>query len=96
MNNEPTDESITEAINILTEKLSKVLLEEFLALPAELHINVVLIKIAQLLLANILCQVAENSEELNKISALQGPELKELASHCAIAGFSDKFDLNKH
>lgn len=96
MSHEPADETIAEIINILTEKLSKVLLEEFLALPDEFHVNVVLIKTAQLLLANVLCQVSENIEELNKITDLQGPELKELALHCALSGFSNKFDLNKH
>ncbi len=93
---ELADQHIIDAINILTEKLSKILLEEFLALPDELHVNVVLIKTAQLLLANILCQVSENNEELNKISDLQGNELKELALHCALAAFPEKFDLNKH
>lgn len=97
MTSELAYEPITDAINMLTEKLSKVLLDEFLALSDELHVNVVLIKTAQLLLANILCQVSENIEELNKISDLQGTELKELAQHCALTAFSNKFNLkNKH
>lgn len=96
MTNELPDETVTEAINVLTEKLSKALLEAFLSLPEELHVNVVLIKTAQLLLANVLCQVAQTPEELNKISDLQGEELKELALHCALSGFADKFYSNKH
>lgn len=90
------DESITDAINTITDKLSKVLLEEFLKLPTELQINIILIKSSQLLLANILCHVTANKEELEKISNDQGAEIKELTFHCAFTGFSDKFDLNKH
>ncbi len=90
------DELITNAINGMTEKLSRVLLQEFLKLPSELQINIVLIKSAQLLLANILCQVSANKGELEKICIDQGVEIKELTLNCAFTGFSDKFDLNKH
>jgi len=93
---ENQDESITNAINNVTEKLSGVLLQEFLKLPKELQINIVLIKSAQLLLANILCHVATTKEELENIADDQGVEMKELTFNCALTGFSDKFDINKH
>ena len=96
MNIENQDESITNAINNVTEKLSSVLLQEFLKLPKELQINIVLIKSAQLLLANILCHVATTKEELENIADAQGVEMKELTLSCAFTGFSDKFDANKH
>lgn len=90
------DELIADAINTITEKVSKVMLQEFLKLPTEVQINLVLIKSSQLLLANILCQVAADKEELEKIAEDQGIELKELTFNCASTGFSDKFDINKH
>lgn len=93
---ETQDELITNAINTITEKLSKYLLQEFLTLPTELQMNIVLIKSAQLLLSNILCHIAANKDELEKISNSQGLELKELIFNCAFTGFSDKFDLNRH
>jgi hypothetical protein len=93
---ENQDESITHAINDITEKLSSVSLQEFLKLPEELRMNIVLIKSAQLLLANILCHVATNKEELESIVDTQGEEMKELVFNCAFAGFSDKFDIKKH
>jgi hypothetical protein len=96
MKNENQDESITNAINDITEKLSSVLLREFLTLPKELQINIVLITSAQLLLANILCHVATTKEELENIADNQGVEIKELTFNCAFTGFSDKFNLNKH
>ena len=91
-----TDESITNAINNITEKLSSLLLQEFLQLPKELQINIVLIKSAQLLLANILCHVATTKEELENIADAQGIEMKELTFNCAFTGFSDKFNIKKH
>lgn len=90
------DELVSNAINTITENLSKALLQDFLQLPAELQMNIILIKSAQLLLANILCHVATNREELEKISNDQGVEIKELTFNCAFTGFSNKFDLNKH
>lgn len=90
------DEAITHAINTITEKLSNVLLQEFLNLPKELQINIVLIKSAQLLLANILCHISDTKEELENITSSQGMEMKELTFNCAFTGFSDKFDLKKH
>jgi hypothetical protein len=96
MKNKNQDELITNAINDLTEKLSKVLLKEFMKLSPELQLNIVLIKSAQLLLANILCQVTHTKEELEKISDLQGREIKELTLDCAFTGFSHKFNAHKH
>lgn len=96
MINENQDESIASAINNITEKLSSVLLEEFLELPKEIQINIVLIKSSQLLLANILCHIATTKEELENIADSQGVEMKELTFNCAFTGFSDKFDINKH
>jgi hypothetical protein len=96
MKNENQDELITNAINNITEKLSSLLLQEFLKLPKELQINIVLLKSAQLLLANILCHVATTKEELENITDNQGVEMKELTFNCAFTGFSDKFDINKH
>lgn len=96
MSDEIQDELITNAINTITENLSKNLLQEFLKLPTELQMNIVLIKSSQLLLANILCHVAINKDELDKISEMQGMELKELIVNCAFSGFSDKFALNKN
>ena len=93
---ENQDESITNTINDITEKLSSVLLQEFLKLPKELQINIVLIKSTQLLLANILCHVATTKEELESIADGQGVEMKELIFNCAFTGYSDKFDINKH
>lgn len=44
MTDEIQEELITNAINTITEKLGKILLQEFLNLPAELQMNIVLIK----------------------------------------------------
>lgn len=96
MENESQDEAITNAINNITEKLSNELLQEFLSLPKELQINIVLIKSAQLLLANILCHVASTKEELENIVNAQGLEMNELTFNCAFTGFADKFDTQKH
>lgn len=94
--NENQEEVITAAINKLTEKLSTLLLDELLKLPAELQTGFVLIKTAQLLLSNILCQVATNKDSLDKIADAQGEEIKVLTLDCAFMGFADKFDLQKH
>lgn len=96
MSDEPQDEMITQAINQLTQKLSKNLLKEFLKLPKELQMNIVLIKSSQLLLANILCHIAMNKDELEQISNEQGADIKELVLNCAYSGFANKFDFNKH
>ena len=96
MHNENPDESITNAINTITEKLSHTLLQEFLNLPQELQVNIILIKSSQLLLSNILCNIASTTDELEKISAAQGEEMKELIFNCALTGFANKFDINKH
>lgn len=90
------EDLITNSINTLTENLSKVLLQDFLKLPTELQMNIILIKTAQLLLANVLCHVATNKEELDKITDEQGVEIKELTFNCAYSGFSHKYDINKH
>lgn len=96
MKNENQDELITNAINTITQKLSNVLLQEFLKLPNELQLNIVLIKSAQLLLANILCHVAATQVELENMANNQGAEMKELTFNCAFTGFREKFDINKH
>lgn len=96
MNDQTQDELITNAINQLTEKLSVILLKEFLKLPKDLQLNMVLIKTGQLLLANILCHVAVSKEELEKVLNDQAEEMKELTFTCANTGFADKFDLKRH
>lgn len=95
MSDEP-HEVLTDAINNLTQSVSNALLQEFLKLPNELQVNVVLIKSAQLLLANVLCHVALNKEELENIADAQGLELKELTLNCAASGFEAKFQVEKH
>ncbi len=96
MSYEIDDELITNAINNLTEKLSVVFLDEFLKLPTQLQINLVLMKSAQLLLANIICQIATDGDELKKITDNQGAEIKELTFNCSFTGFADKFEIIKH
>jgi|GEM_PF-1931108 hypothetical protein len=96
MTEDHNDELITNAINAVTEKLSNTLLEQFLKLPEELRISLLLVKSSQLLLANVLCHVASNNEELEKIVALQDAEIKELTFNCAYSGFADKFSIDKH
>lgn len=96
MTDEIQDELIANAINSITEKVSKVMLDEFLKLPAEMQLNMVLIKSAQLLLSNVLCHVAINKTELDKIANSQGEELRDLTLSCAYSGFADKFNFNKH
>lgn len=96
MENEKQDELLTGAINQITEKLSHVLLENFLSLPKELQVNIILIKSAQLLLANVLCHVAGTKEELDNIADNQGLEIKDLIVNCAYIGFSEKFGIKKH
>ena len=96
MKNKDQDELIANEINHITEKLSNVLLQEFLKLPKKLQLNIVLIKSAQLLLSNILCHVASTKEELENIADHQGVEIKELTFNCAFTGFSNKFNINKH
>jgi hypothetical protein len=95
-NNDAENEKLVNAINHITEKLSDALLDEFLQLPDDEQKNIVLIKATQLLLANVLCQVAEDKPELDTISDLQGDELKELINDCISTGFSDKFLQSRH
>ncbi|EKD54297.1 MAG: hypothetical protein ACD_60C00099G0005 [uncultured bacterium] len=90
------NELLIHAINTLTEKMSKVLLKEFLKLPKEVQINLALIKSAQLLLANILCQVSETQEELMQLIENQNEEIKELTMNCAFTAFANKFQVKKH
>lgn len=90
------DELITDAINNITQKLGDLLLKEFLDLPDDLQINLILIKSSQLLLANILCQVASNKKELSKITEDQATELKDLTLTCAFTAFSNKFEGSRH
>lgn len=96
MTDEIQDELIANAINAVTEKASTIMLDEFLKLPDEMQLNMVLIKSAQLLLANVLCHVAINKTELEKIAQSQGDELRDLTLSCAYSGFADKFNFNKH
>ncbi len=96
MSDEQQDELITDAINNITQKLGDTLLKEFLDLPEELQINLVLIKTSQLLLANILCQVAANKRELEKITEDQGVEIKDLTMNCAFSAFGGKFEGRTH
>ncbi len=96
MTTENQEESIAQAINGLTQKVSAVLLEEFLNLDESLQFNVVLIKAAQLMLANILCQVAANTEELDQLAAMQDDELKGLIHYCIHTAFSNKFECHQH
>lgn len=96
MTNEDKDQLVSDAINKLTEKLSELLLDELLKLPEELQTGFVLIKSTQLLLSNILCQVASGMDILEKLCEEQGQQIKELTLNCAYSGFSEKFNLNKH
>lgn len=90
------EELISDAINGLTEKVSKVLLREFLKLPSDFQLNIVMIKAAQLLLSNVLCHVASNMDELESVIGEQAEDLKELTLNCAAAGFPEKFAIQKH
>lgn len=90
------EELITNAINTITEKLSELLLAELLKLPDELQTGFVLEKVGQLLLSNILCQIASTKADLDKISSKQGQEIIELTTNCAYVGFADKFEIPKH
>ena len=96
MTHEDKDEIISQAINTMTEHLSTVLLEELLKLPEELRTGFVLIKSTQLLLANVLCQVATDKVILGKLCDEQSGQIKELTINCAYAGFSEKFGMSKH
>ena len=90
------EELLTNAINSITEKLSELLLSELLKLPDELQTGFVLEKVGQLLLSNILCQIASTKTDLDKIASKQGEEIVELTANCAYVGFSDKFEIPKH
>jgi len=96
MTNKTQEERATDAINQLTGKVSNTLLEEFRQLPDDVQLNIVLIKTVQLLLANVLCHVAVNRDELENIVNAQGDEIKELTYTCASTAFTDKFDMSKH
>lgn len=96
MTDKSREELISDAINGLTEKVSKVLLREFLKLPPDYQLNVVMIKAAQLLLSSVLCHAADNMYELEGIISEQAEDLKELTLNCAAAGFTEKFAIQKH
>lgn len=96
MINARDNDVLINAINTITAKLSDELLQEFLNLPDEAQKNLVLIKTAQLLLANVLCQVSVDREELEVITNSQHGEIKELVFNCAVTGFSKKFGLINH
>ena len=95
VNDELENEKLVEAINNLTKKMSDLLLKEFLKLPESMQKSIVLIKSAQLMLANILCQVAINKEELEKILQDQGNDVIELTHNCAMSAYSEKFSFHK-
>ncbi|MBA3660325.1 MAG: hypothetical protein H0W64_01210 [Gammaproteobacteria bacterium] len=96
MKDEKQDELISNAINNITEKLSILMLEEFIKLPQTLQMNLILMKSSQLLLANIICHVTADESELSEVVEKQGAEVKELTLNCAITGFSDKFKIQRH
>lgn len=93
---EQSQDDLSEAINNLTDKISSTLLKEYTDLPQDMQIGLVLIQSSQLLLANILCHVALNTQELEDLMNEQSAEIRELTLHCAQAGFSDKFHFEKH
>ena len=90
------EEEITDAINNITSSLSKLLLNEFLKLPKELQIGLVLTRTTQLLMANILCQVADSNNELDQLMNEHISELKDLTLKCAAVGYAKKFNISKH
>ncbi len=90
------DEMFLDTINQLTETVSNRLLEDFLKLPDDLQKNVVLVKVAELLLANILCHIATDKKELDEIIEQQVVEMKELIADCAATGFAHKFSSSTH
>lgn len=96
MTDEKAQDDLSDAINDLTDKVSTVLLKEYMDLPQEMQIGLVLIQTTQLLLANILCHVALNADELQGLINEQSDEIRELTMHCAHAGFGDKFKFEKH
>lgn len=96
MSKETTEEMVSDAINMITERASRVVIDEFVKLPSDLQMNVVLVKSAQLLLANVLCQVASNMEELDALLETQSDDMKELTMSCAVSAFTDKFSINTH
>lgn len=96
MTDDKEQDDLSDAINDLTDKVSNVLLKEYMDLPQDMQIGLVLIQTSQLLLANVLCHVALNAEELEGLISEQSSEIRELTLHCARAGFSDKFHFEKH
>lgn len=90
------DELYADAINGITEKLSHEIIKEYSKLPEELQKGLVLIKSSQLLLANVLCQIAMNREELDELASLQGEEMQNLIMDCAMIGYADKFGIIGH
>lgn len=96
MTEKSQEERATDAINSLTSDVSNALLEGFNQLPQDLQLNVVMIKTVQLLLANVLCHVAQNKQEFDDIVTVQGSEISELAYTCANVAFAAKFGIEKH
>lgn len=90
------EEAVTAAINNITGKVSEVMLQEYMKLPADIQIGLILIKSTQLLLANVLCQIAADHDELNKLMDEQAEDIKELTHTCAHTGFADKFKTHTH
>lgn len=96
MTEKSQEERATDAINELTSSISDALLEGFNQLPQDLQLNVVMIKTVQLLLANVLCHVAQSKAEFDDIVTVQGAEITDLAYACANTAFAGKFGINKH
>jgi hypothetical protein len=90
------EDRAADMVNHLTAKISEVLQVEFNKLPADMQLNIVMIKTVQLLMANVLCHVAADKEELDQLLSIQGEEIAELTRMCANMAFTEKFGLNKH
>lgn len=96
MSHNDENELFLNAINQITERLSEVLLQEYLKLPEKLQKSLVLTKSSELLLANVVCQIAMNRQELSQIVEELGEDMKELIESCAVSGFAEKFEIHKH
>ena len=94
--NESEANDTIDIINIITSQLSKTLLTEFLKLPKEARTGLVLVKSAQLLMANSLCQVVDSKDELEQLIAEHTAEIKTLTLKCAQIGFSRILSSVKH
>lgn len=89
-------EIYAEVINAITERLSALLIKRYEKLPEELQKGLVLVRSVQLLLANIICQVALNKNELDMLANAQNDDMKELIETCAVIKYAHKFGIVKH